>query len=277
MWTAPVPDAQALAQVYRVEYRSRYQGQFPQAYFQYKDLRGKAQMAFINKHTNLLARAQLRMLDIGCAAGSLLWAMSQLMLQAHLTGYEPDPAMIEFARQRLPSDAELYAESFTAERLGNEKFDLISASHLLEHIAEPIQFLQELWRVAAPRAILFVEVPYETAISVKALVMAKHRGLMHLVFFNERTLSKLLARTGWNIKHTSRFGPSTKSFSSVPSQNGSRRHRWVHKSQQALMRLVRPNWQPAAKTFDWGFEYGNENPQKGIWLRVVAEKTTVSV
>ena len=41
----------------------------------------------------------------------------------------------------------------------HEKFDLIIANHVIEHIPDPIKWLDELGRIAAPQATLFLTIP----------------------------------------------------------------------------------------------------------------------
>lgn len=265
-----MPDDATLDRIYRAQYRSSYKGYFPPEYFKYKDLRAQAQRDFVALHTTILHQQKLRALDIGCAAGSLLVAFWETQPTAQLVGFEPDPDMLGAARKRLPYDAQLCAELFTPARVQPQTFDLIAASHLLEHVPDMRTFLQGLASIANPRGILFLEVPYETAASVREISRANHRGLIHLLFFTPQTLTRVLEQTGWHVRHLGMFGPHRAKFSVVPAKKSGGLRRMKYLGNRALGKITRRGLRQ--HNVDWGVEYRRETPAHGIWIRVVAEK-----
>jgi 2-polyprenyl-3-methyl-5-hydroxy-6-metoxy-1,4-benzoquinol methylase len=184
MWTVPAPSKPELDSLYQARYRQIRAEALTDEHLLYKDARAAAQRAFILRHTTIDQLPRLRMLDIGCAAGSLLLSFDQLRIPADLVGFEPDHLMAAAARSRLHSNARIHASTFESTHFPSGQFDLVTASHSLEHVAEPVPFLSDLWRITCPNGVLFLEVPHETRQSVRRIVAAKHRGLMHLLFFS---------------------------------------------------------------------------------------------
>jgi 2-polyprenyl-3-methyl-5-hydroxy-6-metoxy-1,4-benzoquinol methylase len=270
MWTVPAPSKPELDSLYQARYRQIRAEALTDEHLLYKDARAAAQRAFILRHTTIDQLPRLRMLDIGCAAGSLLLSFDQLRIPADLVGFEPDHLMAAAARSRLHSNARIHASTFESTHFPSGQFDLVTASHSLEHVAEPVPFLSDLWRITCPNGVLFLEVPHETRQSVRRIVAAKHRGLMHLLFFSVESLRKALKKAGWRTVHVSTFGPDHASFSVVPTRPGAFSH-FGSRLRRRILRYV-GRTDPQRPPIDWIRAYGQECPERGIWIRAVAEK-----
>lgn len=86
-----------------------------------------------------------RLLDVGCGTGHFTRRFQQADLQ--VTGLDPDPAMLAYAREHSKDIA--YREG-TAEHLpfADNEFDYTSAITSLCFVDRPVTALQELWRVS---------------------------------------------------------------------------------------------------------------------------------
>ncbi len=92
-----------------------------------------------------------RLLDVGCGTG---WFSSRFANAGlGITGLDPDPAALGFARQR--DDRIVYVEG-RAEALpfANSAFDHTAAVTSLCFVADPIRALRELWRVSRHAVVL---------------------------------------------------------------------------------------------------------------------------
>lgn len=95
-----------------------------------------------------------RFLDIGCGAGGYLFAARELGLEA--VGVEPSAAHSTIAKSLGLNVVDGY---FSAELFEKDPFDIVLLSHVIEHIYDPLPFLEECLRVLRPGGVLCVVTP----------------------------------------------------------------------------------------------------------------------
>lgn len=115
------------------------------------------QYKFIEPH--IIARYggnQLKILDVGAGSGELLVAvakyLSRIGIEAVLFAYEINKARHPFLLERGIT----IVDSLTEE---TNRYDLIILSHTLEHLAEPVRYLELFRNLLTHSGILFIEVP----------------------------------------------------------------------------------------------------------------------
>lgn len=177
----PAPDA--LSSLYQAEYRVLVQGtEGPCA----KDLRTQLARAYnLGRIATRVIDGVARHLDIGCSSGALLAVFAE-RFGCEGVGVEPGVAYAAFARSKglqvLP-DLEALAATNPV------RFDLISLSHVLEHLGNPVEELIAVReRFLAPGGHLLVEVPN--------LFGHPSLELTHLSAFNPVSLRDTLRRAG---------------------------------------------------------------------------------
>jgi len=277
MWTYPAPSQEILDKLYTSTYREARNEKATEEYLRNMDQRAASQKLFITKNALVKLNRDSRVLDIGCGAGLLLKAFAEL--SNDLTGFEPDIKMIEEARLHLPSNARLHAEAFYPGKSKRSGYHLSAASHVLEHIPDPIPFLTELLQIIDKDGIIFLEVPQETRWAVKEIVNSRYKGLMHLLFFNPNTLQEAIKRAGGDVVYLSTFGPDRNKFSLVHPTHSTWRRRLHWSCYSFLQRvekrlgfhLIHPSPLPWSD-IDWDQALFRETPQQGIWIRVIARK-----
>ncbi|HEX4621321.1 MAG TPA: class I SAM-dependent methyltransferase [Myxococcaceae bacterium] len=136
-----------------------------------------------------------RLLDVGCSAGYVLAAAEREGLEA--TGLDSAEFAVELCRSRG-----LRAEvgSLTRMPFPDGSFDIVTAKHTLEHVAQPMDGLREIARVLRPGGVAFVQVP--DAAYYKIPLMPRRgrsfrpdrRGWQHHVYFYERNLADACAK-----------------------------------------------------------------------------------
>ncbi|MDZ7662969.1 class I SAM-dependent methyltransferase [Thiohalophilus sp.] len=86
-----------------------------------------------------------RLLDVGCGTGHFSRRFAQAKLK--VTGLDPDPAMLDYARQQAGDIAyrEGHAEALP---FADQQFDYCAAVTSLCFIADPVKALQEMGRVS---------------------------------------------------------------------------------------------------------------------------------
>lgn len=140
--------------------------------------------------------AAIKFLDIGCAEGTLLKTIGEKFPNAVLHGIEPDPNFGEYARQT--TRASIITGDFE-ELLGSGElrdFDVVTFTHVLEHILDPHDFLQRIKKVMKPDALCYVEVPNIHTEKTKG---RGHIHLGHVLSLSPQNLKWLLVKNGFSI------------------------------------------------------------------------------
>jgi SAM-dependent methyltransferase len=144
-----------------------------------------------------------RALDVGCATGALLAALRD-------SGWDPQGVEISEAqagcgerRHGLP----IFAGTLEAAAFPAASFDLVHASHLIEHLNSPASFLDEAARVLAPGGLLVLTTPNADGLQAR-LLGPKWRSAIydHLYLFSLRTLRALLESRGFAVARVVTWG-----------------------------------------------------------------------
>jgi SAM-dependent methyltransferase len=134
------------------------------------------------------------LLDVGCGTGLFLHL-------AHQAGMKPQG--IELSRSageygRVNYGLDIYTGSLESAGLPEESFDIITMSHVLEHLPDPVAALRRLAGALKPGGLLFLSVPNFD--SVEARFFGRRWFSLdaprHLYQFTPDTLSKVLAAAG---------------------------------------------------------------------------------
>jgi SAM-dependent methyltransferase len=267
----PRPSLDHLAELYPETYRKAVAEYPSEAYLAFIDKRAAAQRAFILSH--LQVDGASRVLDIGCSAGSLLAAFGADT--PNLDGYEPDVMMAGLARARVPASARIVNELCDPAALPGDAYDLITLSHVFEHVLDPVDFLRHLLRATRPNGLVFIEVPNESISEVMRQVRAPFRGKLHLSYFNPDTLGRCAARSGGTTVKLSTYGPSSRRFSLVPEEMLWQRaeRAFLARACNRLQRaLLPPRGRRWIGSVDLGEYMGKENPSDGVWIRALFSK-----
>ncbi len=134
-------------------------------------------------------------MDIGASAGVLLQAFQEAY-GCEVTGVEPGDAYRAFAAKQglamFPSLPELVEHR-------PERFDLVSLSHVLEHLPEPVATLQTIRRdLLTPDGVLLLEVPNFYA--------HDSYELAHLACYTPHTLREVVGQAGFDTLRMVRHG-----------------------------------------------------------------------
>jgi len=153
-----------------------------------------------------LAGESRRVLELGCATGY----MSEVLRArgCYVVGVERDPLMAELAEQRcdrlIVGDLDLLD---LAEELAGERFDVIVAADVLEHLRDPLHVLRSLRPLLAENGYLVASIPNVAHGSVRLALLEgrfpyQERGLLdrtHLRFFTRESIGQLLEDAGFLI------------------------------------------------------------------------------
>lgn len=134
-----------------------------------------------------------RILDIGCATGTLLEKLRDRGWDVR--GVEISPAA-EYARQERGLDVR--SLPLAENRFPAAHFDLVLASHVIEHLTDPAGLVREARRICAPGGRFLITTPNIAGFQAR-LFRSRWRSAIfdHLYLFSARTLSRLLREQGF--------------------------------------------------------------------------------
>jgi 2-polyprenyl-6-hydroxyphenyl methylase/3-demethylubiquinone-9 3-methyltransferase len=113
-------------------------------------------------------------LDVGCGAGLLTEPLARL--GANVTGIDAAPEVIAVARDHAAGQGlEIDYRNAAVEEIDGQ-FDLITSLEVIEHVADPQEFLQAIAKRLAPDGLLILSTPNATGWS-KLLMITLAEGL----------------------------------------------------------------------------------------------------
>ncbi len=133
-----------------------------------------------------------RVLDLGCANGGLLGALQRKGF-SDLTGVDPSPACAMAARSAYNVHA-VAATLYALPDLG--LFDVITLSHVLEHLENLPGAVQNLARMLRPEGFVYIEVPDAGRYTECLVAPFQDFNTEHINHFSRGTLRRLMAGAG---------------------------------------------------------------------------------
>lgn len=131
------------------------------------------------------------LLDVGCGNGEFLCLATEAGWRVR--GVEPDPKALEIATSQGFDVLQGGIDQFSEDK---ELFDVITMSHVIEHVHEPKAVIEAAYRLLKPGGTLYIETP--NIQSSGAVDYGKNwRGLetpRHLVIFSRNGLAELLSQ-----------------------------------------------------------------------------------
>ena len=147
-------------------------------------------------HAGLLPPDGGTVLDLGCARGAFLSRLGEKLIKV---GMDPDPGLIEAAREACPGPSFRFFSSDWEDLPAMAPPDLITISKALAFVPDPGALLTRLRELAGPETRLFISVPVPTrqphdVFGFFSPVMANHLTMA--------AIGRILSRTGWRILQT---------------------------------------------------------------------------
>ena len=133
-------------------------------------------------------------LEVGCGDGEVLTELAHRGFGPELVGIEVSETAASMARSH-PEITRV--ATFDGERLPfpDASFPLVLATHVLEHVADPLTLLKEMRRVAT--SFVVIEVPLESNLAARrprAVALSQHVG--HIQRFGRSDVRRLIADAG---------------------------------------------------------------------------------
>jgi len=139
------------------------------------------------------------LLDIGCGTGEFLQAAQEADYQ--VTGFDFDSNAVRAAQERFGLNNVFTGDlAELAQKPGIQLFDVVTAFEVLEHSPTPGRFVQDLSRLVAPDRFLAISVPNRDRWPQFRYDWDQPPN--HLTFWNQTSLTRLLAQNGFQILQT---------------------------------------------------------------------------
>jgi SAM-dependent methyltransferase len=146
----------------------------------------------------LKAEERGQLLDVGCGSGVFLARMKQLGWQT--VGYETDPIAAQFAREKFGLTVK--EGSLADVGLPEASFDVVTLSHVIEHVHSPGALVMQCQRLLKPNGKLIILTPNTASLGHRIFRRA-WRGLeppRHIQCFHPRGLRSCVESTGMLVE-----------------------------------------------------------------------------
>ncbi|MEE9494792.1 MAG: class I SAM-dependent methyltransferase [Gammaproteobacteria bacterium] len=136
--------------------------------------------------------------DVGCGNGEFLLKLQDLGWDVQ--GVEFNPIATDICRT---NGLTIFQGELSKAAFPDNHFDLVTAHHLVEHLAEPKTFFEEIFRILKPGGQLLIRTPNSR--SLGRALFGKYWFAddvpRHLILFSPENLSLLANNTGFNTTY----------------------------------------------------------------------------
>jgi SAM-dependent methyltransferase len=166
-------------------------------YRQWRELgaEGKAEhVVALVRRAGLAAPASV--CEVGCGDGAVLGVLGRRGFGTRRVGYEISSSGVRLAAERPEVDLARVFDGATLPEQ-DDAYDLVLATHVLEHVPDPAPLTREMLRVG--RAVV-IEVPLEANLSARRpAARAASEGVGHLHRFDRRAIRALVSACGGRV------------------------------------------------------------------------------
>lgn len=144
--------------------------------------------------------AGLRLLDVGCGGGWFLRICKEL--GAIEQGVEPSEYAASLTRKQGLRVFQGTLEEYAEQVPNGTQFDVITASHVIEHVPDPVRTLSTMRHLLAPDGYVWIAVPNAAYPICRALKGKWHSSDLpyHLMHFTPASMVEAGRRAGLKVK-----------------------------------------------------------------------------
>jgi SAM-dependent methyltransferase len=256
----PLPRSEELAEIYLGgQFYEESGDPFEPQFMEFSRRLSLCRLALIHENTDCLANEK-KIIDIG--AGNAAFGKGLEKYDGNLTydAVEPDNQVRKQYDDRVDNS---YSDLLQVQ---HNYYDLAVVNQVLEHVPNPVNFLNAICRLVKTGGYVYIDVPYKDYI-FKPSVGA------HVLFWNHKSLSVACQYLGLQVIccHTAglNFRLAKKFFGSANTLTDKMRNRWAYMS--LMNRIMKKFGLPAVFDTFRRFhadQYGGDRQ----WLRLIAKK-----
>lgn len=182
------------------DYKVYLSGNFEEDFAYRRERFGKERIKLLNKYCGDLTGK--RLLDVGCGNGYFLSVAKDVC--DYCVGSEFSEHLRKFAQER--TGLRIYNHSL--EKFPESNFDIITAFDVIEHIQDPVSFVNEAVNLLSPHGYFVIYTPNFDSFSVKVMRESSSiiDGSEHVILFSHRALNKLGEICNLKVIHTETRG-----------------------------------------------------------------------
>lgn len=147
-------------------------------------------------HRRGRAADRLTLLEVGCGRGNMLLEARNRGYLIHGREFSEDAARV--ANRKLGAGI-VQVGAIGEETFAEQSFDLCILADVIEHLRDPADFIQKIFRALKPGAIVFMATPSIDSWSARVLGWNwMEYKPEHLFYFNPATIRRLLENAGFD-------------------------------------------------------------------------------
>jgi 2-polyprenyl-3-methyl-5-hydroxy-6-metoxy-1,4-benzoquinol methylase len=152
------------------------------------------------------------LLDVGCAAGALLLTLKGRGWKVR--GVEISGPQAAYCRER---GLEVSSRPLEENHFPACSFDTILASHLIEHLNNPKDFIREAWNILKPNGRLYITTPNIKGFQARFFGSSWRSAIFdHLYLFSVKTLTLLLESASFTVERVKTWGGLASGIAPLP-------------------------------------------------------------
>ena len=177
------------------DYQRFYSSAKDSAYLSQQDSRNKTFKRVIRDIKNFLP-ARPRLLDVGCSYGLFLRLARDCGMEAW--GVELSEDASRYCRERL--GLAVFCSDMQEADLPKDYFDIVTATEVIEHSADPAAFINRTRELLKDGGILYLATPDRRSLSAKIMKSRwwSYRR-MHLFYLSRKSIYALLEKNGFSV------------------------------------------------------------------------------
>jgi ubiquinone/menaquinone biosynthesis C-methylase UbiE len=153
--------------------------------------------------------SRIRIVDVGCGPGFLLWCIENWFPGAELIGVDRSEDLLKVAKSRCKRMTALKGDA-SALPLPGGYADVVFALHVVEHLTQPGQFFAEARRVVRPGGLLVIATPNAEGLGARLMGRrwSGYSDPTHISLHGPSFWAEMLDKSGFAIAHHGTTGLS---------------------------------------------------------------------
>jgi 2-polyprenyl-3-methyl-5-hydroxy-6-metoxy-1,4-benzoquinol methylase len=168
------------------EWVSGFESYYPGGRWEYKKVRSILE-------TEKSPDEKIKVLDAGCGKGDFLRTLDFVPNEVKFALDFNEPAVQACRQQGFPAFCGTVEAALTADFLHPAEFPVVTSFHCLEHVSQPVEFVQTLLKVTAPGGRIFVSTPYSPMSTETSSFDVLNHPPHHLTRWNLAAYQRLAA------------------------------------------------------------------------------------